>query len=170
MPKYVKCPRCDLNYMLEGEELCDVCKAELKKAPPLVFAVDDEEDEMENMELCPRCHRNFVKSGETLCEECLKECESDIEPEAEDDDSWKEYLDDDIPEDEEDSEEMLSLNKLAEEEGEKLFDDEDEEDEIAETFDDDDFDIPDIDESDFEEEDEEEDDEDEEDGKNEKDE
>ena len=39
MPKYVKCPRCDLNYMLEGEEYCDVCKAELKKAPPLVFAV-----------------------------------------------------------------------------------------------------------------------------------
>lgn len=26
---YVKCPRCDLNYMLDGEELCDVCKGEI---------------------------------------------------------------------------------------------------------------------------------------------
>lgn len=25
---YVKCPRCNLNYMLDGEELCNVCKAE----------------------------------------------------------------------------------------------------------------------------------------------
>ena len=62
MPKYVKCPRCDLNYMLEGEEYCDVCKAELKKAPPLVFAVDDEDEEAE-MILCPRCHRNFVRKA-----------------------------------------------------------------------------------------------------------
>ena len=110
MPKYVKCPRCDLNYMLEGEEYCDVCKAELKKAPPLVFAVDEDEEENETLELCPRCHRNYVKAGETLCEECLKESERDEEPEDEDDDSWKEYLDDDAPEEEEDSEEMLSLN------------------------------------------------------------
>lgn len=26
---YIKCPRCDLNYMLDGEELCDVCKIEI---------------------------------------------------------------------------------------------------------------------------------------------
>ena len=45
MPKYVLCPRCELNYIQEGEEYCDVCKAELKKGPQLVFAVDDEEEQ-----------------------------------------------------------------------------------------------------------------------------
>ena len=44
MAKYVKCPRCELNFMLEGEEYCDVCKAELKKGPQLVFAVEEEEE------------------------------------------------------------------------------------------------------------------------------
>ena len=28
--------------MLDTEEYCDVCKAELKKGPQLVFAVDEE--------------------------------------------------------------------------------------------------------------------------------
>ena len=27
---FVKCPRCDLNYIRRGEEYCEVCKAELK--------------------------------------------------------------------------------------------------------------------------------------------
>ena len=43
MAKYVKCPRCDLNYMLKGEEYCDVCKAELKLGPQLLFALDEDE-------------------------------------------------------------------------------------------------------------------------------
>ena len=29
MGKYVKCPRCELNWILEENEYCDVCKAEL---------------------------------------------------------------------------------------------------------------------------------------------
>ena len=41
MAKYVKCPRCDLNYILEGEDYCDVCKAELKIGPSLFY--DDED-------------------------------------------------------------------------------------------------------------------------------
>jgi hypothetical protein len=71
MPKYVLCPRCELNYIKEGEEYCDVCKAELKKGPQLVFAVDDE-DEQEVMELCPKCHQNYLKPGQTLCRQCAK--------------------------------------------------------------------------------------------------
>ena len=129
MPKYVLCPRCELIYILEGEEYCDVCKAELKKGPQLVFAVD-EDDDNEVMELCPKCHRNYLKPGQTICRECAKLSEFEEERTTldDDDESWKEYLDDDTPEeDEEDSEEMLSLAKLAEEEGEELFEDEEEE-------------------------------------------
>ena len=28
MPKYKLCPRCELNYITEDEDLCDVCKAQ----------------------------------------------------------------------------------------------------------------------------------------------
>ncbi len=153
MAEYVKCPRCDLNYMLKGEEYCDVCKAELKKGPTLIFAIDDDDDG-ELLEICPVCHQRNIKPGESMCSRCAEEKEYLESREDLDDESWKEYLDDDDDEEEED-EEMLSLNKLAEEEGE--FDDEEEEDEEIETNnDDDDFDIVEVDDSDFEEDDDEE--------------
>ena len=88
---WVKCPRCELNYIREGEEYCEVCKAELRKGPELIFAIDDEDVE-ETMDLCPRCHHNYIKDGESMCEECRKELER--EPDEADDETWKEYLDD----------------------------------------------------------------------------
>ena len=60
MAKYKKCPRCELNYIHKDQEYCDVCKAELKKGPQLIFAVD-EDDETETMVLCPICHHNYIK-------------------------------------------------------------------------------------------------------------
>lgn len=164
MAKYVLCPRCELNYIQEGEEYCDVCKAELKKGPQLVFAVDDEDDQ-EIMELCPKCHRNYLKPGQTICRQCAKLSQYEEEKNDIDDESWKEYLDDAPEEEETDSEEMLSLAKLAEEEGEELFDDEEEEEiEMHQNDEPDDFNY-DVDESDFEDtdEDEEEEEEDEDD-------
>ena len=126
---YIKCPRCELNYIKKGEEYCDVCKAELNKGSKLLFVDNfDEENDLEDIDLCPRCHQNYVKNGEEYCESCLKEIEreeADIDPEN--DDSWKEYLDDDTDFDEEEDEELRSLDKLAEEEGDELFDDEEEE-------------------------------------------
>ena len=142
--------------MLKGEEYCDVCKAELKKGPTLVFAVDDDDDG-ELLELCPVCHQRNIKPGESMCSRCAEEKEYLESREDLEDESWKEYLDDE--EEEEEDEEMLSLNRLAEEEGE--FDDEEEEEEIEVDNDEDDFDVVEVDESDFEE-DEEEDEEDEE--------
>ena len=161
MGDWVKCPRCDLNYMRKGEEYCDVCKAELKKAPPLIFAVD-EDDDVEALELCPVCHQNYVRPNEKMCAKCAEEKDyKSAHEEMDDDESWKEYLDDEEEEEEED-EDMLSLNKLAEEEGD-LIDEEEEEEEIEEYKDADDFDVPEIDESDFEDTDEEDEEEEEED-------
>ena len=160
--EYVKCPRCELNYMKKGEEYCDVCKAELKKGPKLVFAVD-EDDENEGLELCPICHQNYISAGEKMCAKCAEEQdykENRANADA-DDESWKEFLDDEEEEEEED-EEMLSLNKLAEEEGE-FIEEEEEEDLEEESVEPDDFDIPDVDESDFEDDEEEDYEEDEED-------
>lgn len=140
--------------MREEEEYCDVCKAELKKGPELVFAIDEEE-EQEVMDLCPKCHQNYLKPGETICSQCAKLSQFEDDNTNLDDDSWKEYLDDDDTEEEEDTEEMLSLAKLAEEEGEELFEDEEEEIEMHQSIEPDDFDYGDIDQSDFEEEDDE---------------
>ena len=152
---YIKCPRCELNYIHKSQGYCDVCKAELKLGPQLVFAVDDDDDEVA-LELCPICKQNYIKDNEEMCEQCRKELEfkkDDIDLDK--DEEWRNYLDDtDDPE--EDSEEMLSLSQLVEEEGDALFDDEEEEGDIEYHGDEpDDFDIPEIDENDFEEEDEE---------------
>ena len=61
--KFVKCPRCELNYMQEGERYCDICKKELKG--------EIDHDDME--ELCIECgERPAMKSSE-LCLLCLRE-------------------------------------------------------------------------------------------------
>ncbi len=160
---YIKCPRCELNYIHKSQEYCDVCKAELKMGPQLVFAVDDDDEEVA-LELCPICKQNYIKDNEEMCEQCRKELEfKKDEIDLDKDEEWRNYLDDDVDEVNEDSEEMLSLSQLAEEEGDALFDDEEEEDDIEyQDSEPDDFDIPEIDESDFEEDDEEEESEDEE--------
>ena len=45
MIKYVKCPRCELNYIdPEKQEYCDVCIAEMK-GNKLQFADFDDDDE-----------------------------------------------------------------------------------------------------------------------------
>lgn len=160
---YIKCPRCELNYIHKSQEYCDVCKAELKMGPQLVFAVDDDDEEVA-LELCPICKQNYIKDNEEMCEQCRKELEfKKDEIDLDKDEEWRNYLDDDVDEVNEDSEEMLSLSQLAEEEGDALFDNEEEEDDIEyQDSEPDDFDIPEIDESDFEEDDEEEESEDEE--------
>ena len=159
---YIKCPRCELNYIRREDEYCAVCKAELKKGPQVVFGLD-EDDDGDLLDLCPVCHQNPIKPGEKMCEKCAEQKEYLENREDPDDESWKEYLDND--EEEEEDEEMLSLNRLAEEEG--GFEEEEEEEEfIEESVEPDDFVIPDVDESDFlddEEDEEDEDDEDEDD-------
>lgn len=160
MAKYVLCPRCELNYMLDTEKYCDVCKAELKLGPQLIFAVDDEAETGEK--LCPVCKRNYISDDEDMCEQCRDDHKYDTVPDDIDidkDEEWRNYLDDDekdMPQEDE-----ISFSQLADEEkGDELFQ-EDEEDDVAETPDDepDDFDV-DIDEKDFEDDEEDEEDED----------
>ena len=72
MVRYVKCPRCELNYIdEEKQEYCDVCLAELH-GDKLQFADLDEEEleeldgELEQEELCPVCGVNTLRYGEKL--------------------------------------------------------------------------------------------------------
>ena len=59
----IKCPRCELNYMLDTEKMCSVCKRDVRG--------ESEQDEM--VELCSECGENPVVPGQELCAYCLKE-------------------------------------------------------------------------------------------------
>ena len=58
----VKCPRCDLNYILDTEKLCKVCLREMKGNH-----VEDD------MELCSVCNAAPALPGHDVCLSCLKE-------------------------------------------------------------------------------------------------
>ena len=129
MVRYVKCPRCELNYIdEEKQEYCDVCLAELH-GNKLQFADLDEEEleeldgELEQEELCPVCGVNTLRYGEKLCESCKQkaseyETEEDIDGEEEEEESF----DDDFFD-----EDLESLTDLEDEED---YEDEDEDDDF----------------------------------------
>ena len=59
---FVKCPRCELNYMQESDQYCSVCKREIKG-----------EAKDEYLEICSVCGENPVYPSKDLCLFCLKE-------------------------------------------------------------------------------------------------
>jgi hypothetical protein len=57
-----KCPRCELNYISEGEGFCKVCKREMKGEKP-----------RDDIELCTVCNEAAALPGKDVCLFCLKE-------------------------------------------------------------------------------------------------
>lgn len=116
MAKFKKCPRCDLNYILTEEELCEICKKELAGVS---FGDIDEADE-ELDEICPICRVNFLEENETICPACAEAQQAEEDRKkalAEDfeEDKWEE--DEDEDEDDEDLSDIdLSFESLKEEE------------------------------------------------------
>lgn len=165
MVRYVKCPRCELNY-IDGDkqEYCDVCLAEMRGSK-LQFA-DLDEDEYEEIdsgeELCPICGVNRMRFGETMCDACKKERGDEYEEEQEEevdidkDEEWKNYLD------EEESDDLTVDDEVAEELEEEFGDKEEEEEEFydGDPLDDELDDLGDLDDEDDEDDDDDEDDED----------
>ena len=132
MVKYVKCPRCELNYIdEEKQEYCDVCIAEIK-GNKLQFADLDEEDfeeldgELELTEICPVCGVNRIRLGDKMCEACKGQQEYEEEEDVDIDsaEEWKNYL-------EEDDDGDLTVDEDLQEEIEEEFAEE-EEDEFSE--------------------------------------
>ena len=126
---WIKCPRCEMNYIQEDEKYCKVCKREMKGESP-----------REEVEICTVCNEHPVMPGKDVCLMCYKEMaagNSDNESEANitvdvgiDPVSTMEEIvpdiADDIPSGEyQEMENDLSLQAMAEEED----DEEDEEDE-----------------------------------------
>ena len=79
---YIRCPRCELNYIQKKDKLCNVCKSELEARGDMYNELD--------MELCPICHTNFLNADEQICESCREECGYDFE--YDDDREWRRYI------------------------------------------------------------------------------
>lgn len=159
--KYKKCPRCELNYILQEQEYCPICLAEMKLAP----AEDDD------LELCSICGKNLITVDQVMCEECEKKRSSidDVvdDNDSDDEDKGLDDWDSTSPEqDALDNEESIDSPALDTPEGftelddlddlDDFDDEEDEDDEYQGSDDDDDFDdIGDIDDIDIEDDDDE---------------
>ena len=138
MGKFVKCPRCDLNYMLVGEKYCKVCQQEVKGEP-----------EKDAVEMCSICNEFPALPGRDVCLMCLRDMEVKPTPEETEeqsaiireedaeDDVETDPVEADIPEDEEltsklkDAEtELESMESLVEQETEAEYDDDENEDDL----------------------------------------
>ena len=113
-PVYIRCPRCELNYIEKKDKLCSVCKAELSaKKDEFIGDLD--------LELCPICKTNYIQPDEIMCATCLKEHQ------AEDDDvstDWEDYLNRDEEEmiyDDEETGDMASVTDI----DDQMLDDDD---------------------------------------------
>ena len=164
MVRYVKCPRCELNYIdEETQEYCDVCLAEMK-GDRLQFADFDEDDiddidvELEQSDICPVCGINSIRFGEKMCESCKQNSEYDSEDEVDidEDEEWKNYLDEDdgdLTVDDETLEEELEGELDDDDDDEEFINDDyplgvdDDDDEFDDDFDD--VDLDDDDDDDF---------------------
>ena len=129
MVRYIKCPRCELNYIdAEKQEYCDVCIKEMNGIRTDVDDFDDEEAAELATELCPVCGENMMRAGEKMCDECRQRMSmEEEEPNGEDDDEWREYLDDDaddMDDDMEDIGETFDEEEIEEEEEEEYADEE----------------------------------------------
>lgn len=79
---YVRCPRCELNYILKKDKFCNVCKSEMQ-------ATNERYEEL-NLELCPVCHINFLNGDEQICEACREE--GNFIEYDEEEKEWRRYI------------------------------------------------------------------------------
>lgn len=86
--QYIKCPRCELNYILKKDKYCDVCKSEMRAGILEESDLDDFELE-EGLELCPICKVNYISEGERMCSTCLEE-QTDVK---DDEPDWRGFVD-----------------------------------------------------------------------------
>ena len=109
---YIRCPRCELNYILKKDKFCNVCKQEMKA----VGALGAEEDM--DLDLCPICKINYINPDEDICPACAKERELE---EGENgskfnrEDEWSSYTnsdDDDSSFGDEETGDMVSITNL----------------------------------------------------------
>lgn len=65
---YIRCPRCELNFILKKDRYCQVCKQEMQ-----ALSTNFADESGKEMGLCPICKVNFVTEDETVCSTCMSE-------------------------------------------------------------------------------------------------
>lgn len=164
--EYIRCPRCELNFIEKSQKLCKVCEQELASKGNKELT----DEEVKEMNLCPICKTNYLMDDEEICDECASEkaaldnnddfnISTDEQSDDTEDktDNWRQYVENDdaeLPEDEfgdmtsitteEDSDEILDDEDMEFDEKDEEFEEEFEdefEDDFDESFDEDeDFD------------------------------
>ena len=124
---YIKCPRCELNYIKSTDKYCPVCLAELKLAGEPFEGADDD------LELCPLCGQNFISSDQKMCEDCAKQKGVDLEYDDNDDEESNHSVEDETGWDEDslgldDDVELIPLSAMEEDEDDEDDDELEEED------------------------------------------
>ncbi len=119
MGKYMKCPRCELNWILESDEYCDVCKAELGMEG--FTLLEDEEEDI----LCPVCGINYIERNKKICADCLAKSKNGNNAFANDNDTDSEIESqpEETQTDNEDGIEKISFDEINEEEKFDIYDD-----------------------------------------------
>ena len=94
--EYIRCPRCELNYILKKDKLCKVCQMEV--------ACLGKNNELEGMQICPICKANYISDNEDMCSYCAEEKSYDdsLMGDYDREDSWRMYVENDDAENEED--------------------------------------------------------------------
>ena len=61
---YKKCPKCELNYIRDDQQLCEICSRKYKSF---------DEDEQQEVIMCSECGEHPARKGKDLCAACSKE-------------------------------------------------------------------------------------------------
>ena len=102
--EYIRCPRCELNYIKKKDKLCSVCKAEIASL--------GKHDELDNMQICPICKSNYINENEDMCSYCAEEksYEDNLGGNLDRDESWRMYVQNEDGENEDEIDEMCIMN------------------------------------------------------------
>ncbi len=141
---YIRCPRCELNFILKKDKFCNVCKSEMRAGGEVIdFDLD--------FDICPVCKSNYITGEETICETCAKERAAE-KIGSDDSDDWKNYLDEN-EEQEDDESDSVTISDFDDDDddfvipvGEEIddqIDSADEDDDLDDS--DDDLDLDDLD-------------------------
>lgn len=77
-----KCPKCELNYIKDDAQFCDVCLRAMKRvAARVIHDIPDDDEHVVEGEIlmCTECGEAPAVKGSELCVECLKEHKRQIE-------------------------------------------------------------------------------------------
>ena len=72
---FKKCPKCELNYIRDDEQYCNVCLREMRRIASKAKREEDEEEVL----ICTECGEAPAVRGSELCAECLKEQKRQVE-------------------------------------------------------------------------------------------